>query len=539
MRRLKIGMRAAVVFLLLALITTAFGGASLYQMMRMDEASAQVRDRLLPAVVALSEIGALVSDARALTLQSVIVDDPDQQLEATQMARDTLELLPGKFKAYAQRIDAIPERELFDGFLAAYEAYYRVQDSILKEVEGGRQDEADRLVNGPFAEYATQMLDPLSRLITLNASTATEVAQHSEAAFDNAVAVSVIVLIVLLAILVAAAMLLTRSIVVPLGEAVRVAEQVARGDLTHEIRSTGRDEPALLLASLGQMQGNLRATIQEIASSSGQLASASEELQAVTETGNRGLLQQNSEIEQAAAAVNQMMAAVEEVARNAAHTAQVSSASHDEGREGQRQVGLTLADIGRLTEQVTQASEQAVTLAGQTEEITKVLEVIRSIAGQTNLLALNAAIEAARAGDAGRGFAVVADEVRSLAQRTQRSTEEIEVMIDAIQAGTRDTVAALQASANQARHTLQAANGAGAALEGINRSITRINDLNKVIAQASEVQAQVARDVDRNLVNIHDLSRQTAAGAQQTSASSQELSRLASGLNGLIARFAV
>ncbi|WP_409489207.1 methyl-accepting chemotaxis protein [Pseudomonas promysalinigenes] len=287
------------------------------------------------------------------------------------------------------------------------------------------------------------------------------------------------------------------------------------------------------------MQSSLRATIQEIAISSEQLASASHELQAVTETGNRGLLQQNSEIEQAAGAVNQMMAAVEAVARNAAQTAQASSASNDEGREGQRQVGLTLTDIGLLTQQVTHASEQAVTLVGQADEITKVLEVIRSIAGQTNLLALNAAIEAARAGDAGRGFAVVADEVRSLALRTHRSTEEVEVMIDAIQAGTRDTVAALQASVLQARHTLQAANGAGTALDGISRSITLINDLNRDIARASEEQVQVARNVDRNLVNIQDLSRHTAAGSQQTSASSQELARLSSGLNQLIARFAV
>lgn len=539
MRYLKIGMRAAVVFLSLALIIVAFGAGSLYQMMRMDDASSQIRDRLLPAMVALSEIGALVSDARALTLQSVIVDGPDQQLDAVQMARDTLELLPDKFNAYAQRIGSTTERQLFDGFLAAYASYHRVQDSILTEVEGGRQGEADRLVNGPFSEYATIMLEPLSRLITLSANTAIDVAQQSEAVFDNAVAVSVIFLFVLLAVLVAAALLLTRSIVVPLGEAVRVAEQVARGDLTHEIRSAGCDEPALLLAALGQMQSSLRATIQEIAISSEQLASASHELQAVTETGNRGLLQQNSEIEQAAGAVNQMMAAVEAVARNAAQTAQASSASNDEGREGQRQVGLTLTDIGLLTQQVTHASEQAVTLVGQADEITKVLEVIRSIAGQTNLLALNAAIEAARAGDAGRGFAVVADEVRSLALRTHRSTEEVEVMIDAIQAGTRDTVAALQASVLQARHTLQAANGAGTALDGISRSITLINDLNRDIARASEEQVQVARNVDRNLVNIQDLSRHTAAGSQQTSASSQELARLSSGLNQLIARFAV
>jgi methyl-accepting chemotaxis protein len=176
-------------------------------------------------------------------------------------------------------------------------------------------------------------------------------------------------------------------------------------------------------------------------------------------------------------------------------------------------------------------------LAVQVNDIGKVLDVIRNVAEQTNLLALNAAIEAARAGEAGRGFAVVADEVRALAHRTQESTREIETSIGTIQQGTGQAVAAMRSSTERAQSTLEVARGAGSALERIHGAIGGINERNLVIASAAEEQAQVAREVDRNLVNIRELSIQTAAGAEQSSAASAELSRLAIDLNGLVARF--
>ena len=199
----------------------------------------------------------------------------------------------------------------------------------------------------------------------------------------------------------------------------------------------------------------------------------------------------------------------------------------------------TVDSISRLASDVTSSSSQVEQLAEQIRSISQVLDVIRSIAEQTNLLALNAAIEAARAGDAGRGFAVVADEVRALAHRTQQSTQEIEQMIGGIQQGTERAVGAMQQSTGRTSATLELAQAAGRALDEIAQAISSINERNLVIASASEEQAQVAREVDRNLVNIRDLSLQTSAGANQTSAASQELSRLAVDLNGLVARFRI
>ncbi|WP_428842007.1 methyl-accepting chemotaxis protein [Pseudomonas syringae] len=287
------------------------------------------------------------------------------------------------------------------------------------------------------------------------------------------------------------------------------------------------------------MQDKLRDTLQGISGSATQLASAAEELNAVTDESARGLVQQNDEIEQAATAVNQMTSAVEEVARNATSTSQASRSAATSAGDGRDLVQETVSAIERMSGDVQGTAELTISLANESRDIGKVLDVIRGLADQTNLLALNAAIEAARAGEAGRGFAVVADEVRALAHRTQQSTSEIERMISSIQTGTEQAVSSMRNSTERAESTLNIAKGAGQALNTINSAVEEINERNMVIASAAEEQAQVAREVDRNLVNIRDLSAQSTNGANQTSAASTELSRLAIDLNGMVARFAL
>ncbi|WP_430448392.1 MAG: methyl-accepting chemotaxis protein [Pseudomonas piscis] len=288
---------------------------------------------------------------------------------------------------------------------------------------------------------------------------------------------------------------------------------------------------------MAKMQENLRTTLQRISGSATQLASAAEELNSVTEESARGLTQQNNEIEQAATAVTEMTSAVEEVARNAVSTSEASKNATTSAGDGRDLVQETVAAIERMSSDVQDTASLVGDLANQSRDIGKVLDVIRGLADQTNLLALNAAIEAARAGEAGRGFAVVADEVRALAHRTQQSTSEIERMIGSIQSGTEQAVDSMRNSTERAESTLSIARGAGLSLDTINSAIIQINERNLVIASAAEEQAQVAREVDCNLVNIRDLSVQSATGANQTSAASHELASLAVDLNGMVARF--
>ncbi|MBV4504433.1 methyl-accepting chemotaxis protein [Pseudomonas sp. BW13M1] len=539
LRNMKIGIRAAGMFTLLGALVLALGLVALYETRRMDSATDEIRLTWMPAVLALGEVSSNLGRARALTLRSVLEDSSSARHSTLDKIVQVNQQLEDDLKAYERTIFAADDRALFDTFMGLSERYHALQQAIRAAAGNDQLDEARRLVNGPLAEYADSMMKALATLIDYNTKGAEQASLRSSAASDEAFSLIIAAIAVITLALIGIATLLTRSIVVPLADAVAVAERVATGDLTREIVVLGRDEPALLLAALSRMQHSLRDTLRRIAASSDQLASASEELHTVTEDTSRGLHQQSAEIDQAATAVNQMTAAVEEVATNAVSTADASQGADRTTRDGRDQVNQALASIQHLVDDVTGTSGEIEQLASHANEISQVLDVIGSIAGQTNLLALNAAIEAARAGEAGRGFAVVADEVRALAHRTQQSTAEIEQMIGGIQSGTERAVSAMHSSQGRANGTLAVAQSAGQALELIAEAIATINQRNLVIATASEQQAQVAREVDRNLVNIRDLAMQTSAGANQTSAAAQDLSRLAVELNGMVAQFKV
>ncbi|MBC9252917.1 chemotaxis protein [Pseudomonas alcaligenes] len=335
----------------------------------------------------------------------------------------------------------------------------------------------------------------------------------------------------------AQAWVMSRGINLRLSELRAVVARNAGGDLTQPVQCSGHDEITDVQESLKLMQENLRSTLQGIQGAAVQLASAAEQLHVVTEQSSRGITRQNDEIEMAATAVTEMSAAVDEVARNANHTSDSSREAEQTAQAGRRQVSTTRSTIEQLSERLQVTSRTIGTLAEEAIAIGRVLEVIRTIAEQTNLLALNAAIEAARAGDQGRGFAVVADEVRALAQRTQVSTQEIERMISAIQSASQESVDAMAQSSEYAVRSQSLASEADGALELISTRVSQINEMNLVIASAAEEQAQVAREVDRNLVAIRDIAAQNATGAHETSVASDQLARLASDLNGMVQRF--
>ncbi|MHC8303785.1 methyl-accepting chemotaxis protein [Pseudomonas sp. PB3P13] len=336
-----------------------------------------------------------------------------------------------------------------------------------------------------------------------------------------------------------AAWFITRQIVTPLNETLKVAERIAAGDLTHNLTSQRRDELGQLQRAIQSMTEGLRVLISGIGEGVTQIASAAEELSAVTEQTSAGVNSQKIETDQVATAMNEMTATVQEVARNAEEASEAAVAADQQAREGDKVVGEAIAQIERLALEVGNSTEAMGHLKRESDKIGSVLDVIKSVAQQTNLLALNAAIEAARAGEAGRGFAVVADEVRSLAQRTQKSTEEIEELIIGLQTGTQQVATIMDNSRSLTDSSVELTRRAGGSLESITRTVSAIQSMNQQIAAAAEQQSAVAEEINRSVLNVRDVSEQTSAASEETAASSVELARLGTHLQMLVGKFRI
>ncbi|MBK5534370.1 methyl-accepting chemotaxis protein [Pseudomonas sp. TH08] len=539
LRNLNIAPRAFLSFAFIALLVILLGVFAANRMTTIRQASVDMQTNQLPSVGYLGVVTENVLRLRILSFRILVNRDP----AGLQEAQTRIGVLVDKVRSAQASYAALPaggeELAQYRAFAATLDSYLQAQNQMMELSRQDKVDEMRTLINTRIKDGTDQMGEQLNKLIAINAADAKSASQEAGEHYDSAITGIIIVSVVAALATVLLALLLTRSIVTPLNRAVAAAQTIAGGNLSKTIEVDGKDEPARLLEALASMQVNLRKTIEQIAGSATQLGAAAEELSAVTEEASRGLQQQNNEIEQAATAVNEMTAAVEEVARNAVSTSEASNQSTHAAREGRDQVVKTVDAIQTMTHDVQNTAQMIEGLAAQGRDIGKVLDVIRAIAEQTNLLALNAAIEAARAGEAGRGFAVVADEVRALAHRTAQSTQEIEKMVAGIQNGTGEAVSSMQQSNQRTQSTLEMARAAGVALEQITQSIHQINERNLVIASASEEQAQVSREVDRNLVNIRDLATQSAAGANQTSAATHELSRLAVDLNAMVARFVI
>ncbi|MBC3957787.1 methyl-accepting chemotaxis protein [Pseudomonas sp. DOAB1067] len=539
LRNMNIAPRAFLGFAMIGALMLILGVFALSQMSKIRGATEVLADNNVPAIKSLDRFAEVSIRLRVLSYRLLVNREPDVQQKTIELLAMRNKQINDAQAIYERLISDSNERALYNQYVQLLGEYRELESRMKTLTLADKVKELQDLLNNEMLSNSDQMNVVLSKLVEINTVQLTQVKKQAADEYASAFNLVIGLLVAATLLTIVFAWMLIQSITRPIAAALSAAETIAQGNLTHPIKVDGTDEAGRLLLAMKTMQDKLRDTLQRISGSATQLASAAEELNAVTDESARGLVQQNNEIEQAATAVNEMTSAVEEVARNATSTSEASRNATASAGDGRDLVLETVGAIERMSTDVQATAELIGNLANESRDIGKVLDVIRGLADQTNLLALNAAIEAARAGEAGRGFAVVADEVRALAHRTQQSTSEIERMIGSIQGGTEQAVSSMRNSTERAESTLNIAKGAGLALDTINTAVEEINERNLVIASAAEEQAQVAREVDRNLVNIRDLSAQSTTGANQTSAASTELSRLAVDLNSMVGRFSL
>lgn len=306
------------------------------------------------------------------------------------------------------------------------------------------------------------------------------------------------------------------------------------GDLSARVPLACTDEVGQMASAFNAMQAGYQRVVNTVANTAKQLDVGAARLASSMNEVRQGMLGQQSETDQAATAINQMSATVYHIAQHAGATRDLSQTADTLAGSGQEVVSRVQKSIAGLSSGVQQTAEMIQRLAEDSQKINGVVGVIHSIAEQTNLLALNAAIEAARAGEMGRGFAVVADEVRNLAKRVQASTDEITLMVSALQAGTRDAVDFMQESSFKADDCVQQAQEAGAALAEITSAVAQMRESNTQIAVAAEQQSQVAEEMNRAVVSIRDVTENTVQQTVDSATTSHELATLAGELSKAI-----
>ncbi|MBK5409573.1 methyl-accepting chemotaxis protein [Pseudomonas sp. TH34] len=499
------------------------------------------------ADIANTQIDALDSSVRQMP------DSAERfaQFEAVTTAKEQFQLARYEVRGYTGNVNAETEaraaaqiEKAIDGLKGLHVAFGANQQSALTALEtalGAYRSAVQnyKAANANIVSARAEMTTQGTDIVTISDKLYDIQLQRRDAESAQARSLQLISTLLALLVGIVAAVIITRQITRPLRETLAVVERIASGDLSHNIQVTRRDELGVLQQGIQRMGTTLRELISGIRDGVTQIAAAAEELSAVTEQTSAGVNSQKIETDQVATAMHEMTATVQEVARNAEQASQAASAADGEARAGDKVVAEAIAQIERLAAEVARSTDAMTHLQQESNKIGSVMDVIKAVAEQTNLLALNAAIEAARAGEAGRGFAVVADEVRGLAQRTQKSTEEIEGLVAGLQNGTQQVAAVMNNSRSLTDSSVELTRKAGVSLENITRTVSNIQSMNQQIAAAAEQQSAVAEEISRSIVNVRDVSEQTAAASDETAKSSVELARLGGQLQQMVSHFRV
>ena len=509
MKNLKISTRLATTFGLLVALLLAIVATALMQMHSMRTNAHTVTSNTMPSVELINTMSAELLRARLLELQHLQATDAAHLADAEKDMDKLQQRLGDEKKQYEPLIISDKERQLFDQFVRERDRYQEFNKQFLQLSRQGDKEQASALLEGQSNDAYRDSSATLEKLIKLNSEVASQETRNSSDIYDRALMALIVATAVAVLLALAAAIWLTRSIRLPLQQAVETANRVAGGDLGSHIEVQSRDETGLLLAALQRMQASLVQTVRTVrqnaegvASASAQIASGNADLSSRTE-------EQASALEETAASMEELGSTVRQNADNARQANQLALNASSVARRG----GEVVAEAVQTMKGINDSSRR----------IGDIIGVIDGIAFQTNILALNAAVEAARAGEQGRGFAVVAGEVRSLAQRSAEAAKEIKALITA--------------SMERVEEGSVLVDRAGTTMTEVVTAISQVTDIMGEISAASIEQSSGVAQVGEAVTQMDQATQQNAALVEESAAAAAALRRQAQDLVQAVAVF--
>ncbi|MDD0811259.1 methyl-accepting chemotaxis protein [Curvibacter sp. RS43] len=517
MQKLSIGTRLALGFGLLLSLTLLNTGLGNWQLQTATEATQAIIDQPLSKERLISDWYRLIHSAVRRTTAIAKSSDPSlatffatEQKESAAATTAIQKQVEGLMISHA-------EKQLFAEISDLRKTYVAARDEVIRLKRDGQAADADKLLESTFLPTATRYVDRVKALLEMQRSALDQAATPIREANDRARHAMWLLGALCLAAGVTCSVLITRSITAPLSRSLRVAQQVASGDLSplpahlsdaNQTPDT-RDESRHLLLALGTMQGSLTQVIQGIRQAADNIATASAEIA----NGNHDL---SVRTEQTATNLQSTASSIEQLTGHVQHTAEAARSASElasHATEVASHGGAVVSQVVNTMEAINASSRRIADITG----------LIDSIAFQTNILALNAAVEAARAGEQGRGFAVVASEVRTLAQRSAEAAREIKGLItssvERVEDGTRQV------------------HEAGRTMEDIVGAVQRVTTVVSDIANASGEQSQGIALVNQAIGQLDQMTQQNAALVEESAAAAQSLREQAERLTQTVASF--
>ena len=573
---MKLSMKTAVSMGALAALMAVLGLYLLMQMSKVNNVTTVLSQRQIPLVQMIGTINNAASEYRLAEAMHIYATDSVQMGNYEKTQQKWTEIIAEDIKKIERLIVSPRTREIFQTYLAARQNYRNVSKQLLELSRELRTEQAVTLLLGESLKDYDTMSTALDNTINAIKENVNESNTAADKMYYNSRLTGIILITAAILIAVVLTLLLVRNTIRQLGkdpgELNAVAHRVVNGDYNIDDGGKKLGVYGAILEMVNALKKNIENAQRESENAKEQSAkaqeameqaeaasteaqsktqamlvaadkleavgnvvsSASSELSAQIEQSDRGAAESAQRLSEAATAMNEMNATVQEVAKNAGSASSASAETKQKAQAGAQVVEKAVHSIGQVHQMSLELKGDMVQLNEHAQDITRIMNVISDIADQTNLLALNAAIEAARAGEAGRGFAVVADEVRKLAEKTMASTNDVGNAIKAIQESTAKSMTGVDNAVERIGEATELAGQSGTALQEILATVEATADQVNAIATASEEQSAASEEINQSIVQVNDMARQSAEAMAEAAKAVSDLAAQAQGLTDLI-----